>query len=158
MHCENPSNLKDFAILIIAITSLILSIISFYFTKANSWGNLEVSIKNMISNARKTINDISVLLIPYKAISGTKEYTDIKKKEFDGYSMILNSCTEDLYNSYEQACTLYLDKKLDRKRFKKSFKDEIRVLVESDSTEFSKTDSKFRAIIKVYKEWEDLEK
>ena len=56
--------------------------------------------------------------------------------------------------------TKYLDEKIDKVRFKKSYHTEIRQLVESEKLQsyFNPVTSKFKGILKVYDEWNNLEK
>ena len=74
------------------------------------------------------------------------------------------SSVEDWLNAYEEACMKYLDKKLDKIRFRKSFRSEIRNIVEEKNKNnpmysliHPEGTSKYEAIWKVYHEWEDLE-
>lgn len=71
------------------------------------------------------------------------------------------SALEDLLNHYERACMLYIDGKIDKERFKKEYSTEIRNLVEKGEYKeryFPPHTSKYKAILKVYDSWENLEK
>lgn len=70
---------------------------------------------------------------------------------------------ERLCDQYEVACGRYLDGKCDRVRFKKSYHDAIRQLVQNNISAFAKVlnvgpASKYTALLKVYDEWHNLEK
>ncbi len=102
-----------------------------------------------------------------KDLSGVqtnKEAADYNETKFKATEHSLKSAVEDWLNAYEEICSKYLDKKIDRKRFKKTYKSEIRGIVESkEDNEFvyrlinPEGTSRFRAIWKVYRQWEHLE-
>ena len=71
----------------------------------------------------------------------------------------LNTANERNLNAYEEACAKYLDNKVDKERFRKNYHIEIRQLVEdtNNKDKFDATTSPYKAILKVYKEWNDLE-
>lgn len=152
---------KEFIVSIIAIIvpttisviSIIISIISNNrskkIEKINSdlmSGQVELQIREMIFSAQKNFADIGKQLIPNK------------DGEFN--TKLLNMSLEMVRNAYDEACAKYLDGKVDKVRFKKLYYTEIKNLVENKDTKpyYDKIDSKFQATIKVYKEWNDLEK
>jgi len=61
---------------------------------------------------------------------------------------------------YEDGCAKYLDEKIDKDRFKKTYQVEIRNLLEANDLKayFDPHSSRYKAIIKVYSAWENLEK
>lgn len=71
----------------------------------------------------------------------------------------LKTLNQSMLNSYEDACTKYLDKKLNPERFEKNYHIEIRNILENSSLAeyFNPTTSRYKAILKVYKKWEDKE-
>ena len=96
-----------------------------------SEGTVEMGLRNSISNARTNVNSA---------------IRDLEK---------------DLLNQYERACMLYLDNKLDKDRFKIEYSFEIRNIIEKGEYKdkyFPAHTSKYKAILKVYDEWENLEK
>lgn len=72
---------------------------------------------------------------------------------------LLDSALEGLLNAYDEACAKYLDGKVDKERFKKLYRDEIRQLVDDEviKEKYREPQTKFHATVKVYKEWNDLE-
>lgn len=67
---------------------------------------------------------------------------------------------ESYLNAYEDACGKYLDKKIDEVRFKKSYISEIKNICEKELYNAfmqPESTSKYTAIWKVYKEWNNLE-
>ncbi|WFA88039.1 hypothetical protein [Paenibacillus amylolyticus] len=78
----------------------------------------------------------------------------------DMLGTLLKSAQENHLNAYESACGLYLDNKIDKIRFKKLYILELRQLVTGNVyQEFFYPDikSSYQAILKVYKEWNNLE-
>ncbi len=132
-------------------TAFILSLISLIFTKINMnkveriyYGQSELAIREAITSAKNRITDVlasgNVNDNPYTA-------------------QCIRVATEQLLNSYEEACAKYLDAKIDKKRFKKTYIDEIKGIVENDTLkQFFIFGSKYDAIKKVYMQWFNLEK
>lgn len=71
-------------------------------------------------------------------------------------SQALESAIEQNFNAYEEACAKYLDKKVDKERFKKNYIVEIRQLVERNPNKYNTT-SPYKATLRVYNEWNNLE-
>ena len=76
------------------------------------------------------------------------------------YQKMFDAAQEDLRNAYEEACSRYLDEKVDKERFKRMYYSEIQNLVENKEQieHFDTVKSRYKCILKVYKEWFDLEK
>ena len=159
----------------IALASLIVAIIALIksnvFAKNSlnksevqnliSMGNLELSTSERISNTRDKVGDITIIISPLisKKKSGTLTADEVHTLE--AQTKVLDSAIENNINAYEEACSKYIDGKIDRDRFKKSYNTEIRQLVENsnlNSSYFNPLTSKFKAILKVYDEWNNLEK
>jgi hypothetical protein len=130
-------------------------------------GGLESSTRDLISQARRNMEDRIISIANFLSTinankSGGLDKND--KKLLTTFEKAYRSAVEDWYNSYEEACAKYLDGKIDKERFRKSFKSEIKNIVEikkEDEIMYSlinpKGTSRFRAIWKVYDEWENLE-
>lgn len=71
----------------------------------------------------------------------------------------MTSVLEDYLNAFDEACTKYIDGKIDKTRFKKTYFDELRQLVENDAFKdrYSDPQTKYEATVKVYKEWKNRE-
>lgn len=118
-----------------------------------SQGNLELSLRNSISEGRHRLNLAIKDLQTFKLVH-PNENTSIMEKLF--YSSL-----EDLINHYDRGCMLYLDNKIDKKRFETEYSVEIRNLVEKGEYKdryFPAHTSKFKAVLKVYNNWENKEK
>jgi len=131
--------------ILISIISFIVSNVSNNRQKKISQGQVEIQINQMISNTKKELMDISLLIA-----DGSK---DILTQAF-------KSARELNMNAYDEACAKYLDNKVDKERFKRNYCIEIRRLVEdkNNSEFFNPTTSPYRCILKVYNEWNNLEK
>lgn len=110
-------------------------------------GNLEIQLRGMISGSNKLL--CSVLQSLY-----SQETTPKRKKELEANMIAI--ADQEILNAYEEACMKYLDGKVDKERFKKTYIDEIRNIVKNNEAKFGASTS-YTAISKVYKEWNDLE-
>lgn len=118
-----------------------------------SEGDIELTIRNLLSEARHRLNLSIKDLHTFKIENPDKEIGIMEK--------LFYSALEDFINSYERACMLYIDGKIDKERFKREYSSEIRNLVENGEYKdkyFPAHTSKFKAILKVYDKWENLEK
>lgn len=149
----------DFLSNVIAGLALVVSIIS--LVKSNSTskaanklteaandltkGQVEMQIREMITSAKARYADIAIQL----------------SKDNDNETLISSmfAALEDVLNAYDEACSKYIDKKVDVSRFKKLYITEIRNLVEDDNTKsfYFMPQSRFQATVKVYREWNNLE-
>ena len=99
---------------VMAIAAFIFSIISFLRSNAYTTAQVEISIRNMIFDAKEKFYEVS------------------NNSEGDKNS-ILSSVFEDYLNAYDEACAKYIDNKIDKVRFKKMYFDEIKNLVENEN-------------------------
>ena len=134
---------------------LLISIIS--ILRANNahkiaQGQIELSIHQLINQTKKDVMEIS-LKIADKCSDNSDQIKTVLTKAF-------NSAVEQNLNAYDEACAKYLDNKVDKERFKKNYHVEIRQLVENESykDKFDSNTSPYKGILKVYREWNDLEK
>lgn len=138
---------------ILAITSIVISLITAGATIILSYrynklvqAQVEMQIRERITNARTRYEDFIISHVS-KIMSKIKE-------------LAYESIKEDLLNAYEEACQKYLDAKVDKKRFKKSYSKELQKLV-ADKNFIGKYDSKstqYEATVKVYEKWFNVEK
>jgi len=116
-------------------------------------GNTELVLRQQIRESKRDCDNVIMRLTEYK--------DGDTKKDLTAHTKAFNSALERNVNTYEQACALYLDNKVDKSRFCKDFKSEIKNLVEDEALRdkfFQPHSSTYRAILKVYDEWENLEK
>ena len=132
--------------LIIAVCALINSMRYNQLIK----GQVELQIRARISSARNRYEDILLQSLTLRL----DEDQDALLKG------LIRSTKEEYSNAYNEACEKYLDKKVDTTRFKQSYSNEIYNIVNdpSFSDQYIKPQTKFKATVKVYDEWFDLEK
>lgn len=158
---------------IISIVSLIISIGSVYFAKSSSkqansiarenlnlqYGMVELEISQSIEGAKSSITEISMVMVPYVAKENDKSITSEESAILNLYRKNFNAATQTLINYYDSACSKYTDGKVDKVRFKKTYKTEIRRLLENEDLKeyFNPLTSSYKPILNVYAEWENLE-
>ncbi len=125
-------------------------------------GQAENELRRDIANAKIRYEDICAEVEEITEGKTPKELSEIDKKKLQPKLKRMNSYIEEYLNAYENACSKYLDKKIDVGRFKKSYVSEIRNLFEPPDNAFNKFlhpegTSRYKALWKVYREWNDLE-
>ncbi len=144
----------------LSIISILIAL--FAFLKSNKLtkeynslvaGQSELQINERISDTKNQMVQISLKM--------PEESKLVKNPELkERYKKAMEAAIEDNLNAYEEACAKYIDSKVDKKRFEKTYRIEIRNLVEDANYKkyFDSITSRYKAILKVYKEWEDMEK
>lgn len=124
---------------------------------------IAISVKSLI-NSRKA-SQVSTELLIQQLISGTRKDThEFLYTISDGDKAVakelLNAYIEQELNTYDVACAAYIDEKIDRVRFEKTYSTEIRNLFEHNKNTKKVLDKpgRYNAIKKVYEEWSNLEK
>lgn len=162
--------LSDF----IAFGSLLVSIGAAYFAKTSSkaandiskenldlqHGMVELEMRQAIENAKSKVNDISIVMAPLVAREeGEQAFSAEDAKTLDIYRKNFNAAVQTLMNTYDDACSKYIDGKVDKVRFKKNYRYEIRNLLENKELKeyFEPLTSRYKPIINVYTEWENME-
>ena len=147
--------LYEIVAIVIAAFGLLISVIS--IVRANSahkiaQGQIELSIHQLLNQTKKDVMEVS-LKIADKCSNDSTQMKDV-------LTQALNSAIEQNLNAYDEACAKYLDNKVDKERFKKNYHVEIRQLVENKNYQdkFDSNTSPYKGILKVYREWNDLEK
>lgn len=139
----------------ISTLALFLSIYAYIKTNAIANANLELNIYNLIRSSKSSLFEISKQLMLLE---------ENKLKKAENAKAIYDSLIEDYVTSYEEACSKYLDNKVDKVRFEKSFKNDIRKIVEDEEinkiVNFGKPSAKsqYGALLKIYGMWFNKEK
>ena len=143
--------------LVFSFLALLLSILSMIKANTVSLANIELYINERITNTKEKVSELSERIL---ILNSKKTKTEEEKTLLDSYQYLYKAAIENNLNVYEEACAKFLDRKIDRKRFEKTYRTEIRQLVENEklSHYFDKVSSRYRAILKVYDMWENLEK
>jgi hypothetical protein len=155
----------------IASLSLIVSISAAYFAKSSSGkanaialenlnlhaGMVELEIRQAIENAKTKVNDMAIIMAPLKAKEEAKTIDEEGKITLDSYSKNFNAAVQTLMNTYDDACSKYIDNKVDKTRFKKTYRYEIRNLLGNKDLKeyFDPLTSRYKPILIVYAEWEE---
>lgn len=154
---------KDVVSTVIATISVIISLFALSkSSKASSaalniqHASVELEIRNAIENSKNQIQNLSITFAPLKVKANRTQDEDAL---FKFHEKALKSGIESLLNQYDDACAKYIDGKIDKHRFKKTYNKEIRNIVENKEFEeyFNPTTSNYKPILIVYKEWFDLE-
>jgi hypothetical protein len=143
--------------ILIALGALIISLASYFKATSLSSASIELSINERITSTKERVSDISVQM---STLLSKDTLTSEEEKQIEIYKHSFDSAVENNLNAYEEACAKYLDNKVDRKRFEKNYRIEIRQLVEKQELRkyFDGVTSRYKAILKVYGLWENLEK
>lgn len=139
------------------IASVFSTIISLIANGKCSSATLELSLRDSIRSADEKIMDCSADM---DALLSKTDLTDEEKSQLDFKAKRFNAAVENYLNAYEEACAKYVDKKVDKDRFKKMYFSEIRKLVENEkfTQYFNPVTSRYKVTLKVYGEWYNLEK
>lgn len=111
-------------------------------------GSSELALRSALSEARAKVAIASKDLKDFKR-QNVGEDTSFHLKLF--YSSV-----EDLLNHYEGACAMYLDDKIDKKRFRKDYEIHIVNLIEKGGygeRYFNPKNERYPVILEVYKKW-----
>ncbi|HFT2061281.1 hypothetical protein [Pseudomonas aeruginosa] len=157
----------------IALLSLFVSVVAAVFAKNSSsaankiskdnlnlqYGMVELEMRQAIENAKAKVNDIAIIMAPLLSKKGGGTIDAEGEFTLESYRKNFDAAVETLLNTYDDACSKYLDGKVDRERFKKNYKFEIRNLLEKEDLKeyFSPLTSRYKPIINVYTEWESVE-
>ncbi|PHM60510.1 hypothetical protein Xsto_03941 [Xenorhabdus stockiae] len=159
-------NWKEILTIIISCFGVIISAIALYrSSKASSsalniqYASVELAIRNAIENSKNQIQTLSLTYAPLKVKYDNNTLSDEDNLVFEIYKKSLNSMIESMLNQYDDACAKYIDNKVDKVRFKRTYHKEISNLVENKDFKeyFDPVTSNYKPILLVYREWFDLE-
>lgn len=148
----------EFLSIVIAAFALLISLSSIYFGNRNASASIELVINERITSTKEKVSDISILMTPLFA--DKDNLTSKESKMLESYVKHFDAAIENNLNAYEEACAKFIDKKVDKNRFKKIYISEIRQLVEKPELKkyFDGVSSKYKAILKVYNQWNNFER
>ena len=162
------------ASLMVAILSLVISIIALVCSAiasnvANrisakdlnvSYATIELDMRRSINEASVRVSELSLQMRPLITRLESGTITGEERNQLSALERSFTAATENYLNVYDELCGKYIDSKIDKVRFRKSFNFEVRNLVEREAlkTFFDPTTSRYKAILRVYDEWENLEK
>lgn len=145
--------------LIFSGIAILIAVLSYLLAKrANSTAsaNTELYINERITNTKEKVSEISMLM---SSLITKKNKTNEEEEQLKIFQFNFKAAVENNLNAYEESCAKYLDNKVDKKRFHKQYKTEVRQLVENEQFKeyFDRASSRYRSILKTYNEWENLE-
>ena len=134
----------------------IITFFVYRYTKKQSDAQMEIAVREMISSARSNLRQIIITDTSVKeALLNEAKAKEALLNEAKAKEALLNEAKEELLNAYDEACAKYIDKKIDKKRFKRMYYGEIKNIVKDN--EFQKMinwpKSKFPHIVKICQEW-----
>ncbi|OUT13840.1 hypothetical protein [Campylobacter concisus] len=146
---EQLQTIISVGLLIVSMLTLITTVGYVMITRDQSLtskGILETEI-------RKNIVETRLRIIEY----ANKIPDKLSDNEKESIKLIIESLYEDYRNAYEDACSKYEDKKIDRKRFEKMYKDSIRQLVENSVHKefYSEPQTKYTCTLNFYKNFKN---
>lgn len=139
---------SDLITLILGIASFMTAcgtiLLSFKYNKLVQ-AQVEMQIRERITCARTRYEDL--------IINHNEQLNDELIK------MVYESTKEEFLNAYDEACQKYLDGKVDKERFKKSYFIEIQSIVKNETfkQKYDTQSTTYKATVKVYNKWFNLE-
>lgn len=120
---------------------------------------IETNLRQSIESASARINDIAGLILPFESKKQLNTISEEDTLTLQGYHRSLDAAIESWLNTYENACSNYIDCKIDKLRFKRNYGVEIRNFLDRQDLKkyFDANTSRYKPILKVYKKWNDLE-
>jgi len=148
--------------LFLGLSSLIVSINSKNLAARQTVleeGKSEWELFKAITESRLNFESNSVKAVELKCnLSLNPNIDKAKLPELDHIcSSLVKSSLENYFNAYEEACTKYLDNKIDKSRFEISYKKDIESLIKNHTTYFG-ADTRYHAIVRVHQKWTNPEK
>ncbi len=126
-------------------------------------GQAETGLRDSIDVARQRIEDASLRIADHLGGRKPDRISADEKRHLEVMEKSRASAIEGFLNRYEDACSKYIDNKIDRERFRKIYFKEIANLCNPDIASYAshmhpEATCRFEAIWKVYKEWHRLER
>lgn len=122
----------------------------------------EVAVLSLINQARLKLSDINLKLLEVRKGRLASALNADEKRYVQGMEATYLEAVETLLNSFELACGMYRDHKLDRDRFRRQYGEEVRKLFEGSTQAYKdrllQVTSPYKALRAVYEEWFNLEK
>lgn len=122
---------------------------------ATARAQLELMLSESILSTRDRLLEVGQALAR-KSAESIADTTDADDAELAFLKVRASACEEAYCNAIEVACSLFLDDKLDKDRFKKSYHHTITEHVESDqfSKYYIEPKTRFHATLKVVRTWD----
>ena len=127
--------MSDWVAIGISVIALIVSIFTWYKSNKKNNAQIEIEVKKLIDEKKKAVVELE-----------------------QDKNKIIDYMIEEELNAYDKACALYIDKKVDKKRFKKDYYYEINNLFDNNIIievgKLNNENCKYNSLKKVYKDWQ----
>lgn len=160
------STFKDIIIPLLSVAISIWAIIKAYITdsKTNKLSeentrlqnaSVELEIRNLINSAKKELEEKVSNLRFFQEKEKKKILTEDEEIQFTIAKERCQNAKQEYLNAFEESCMKYLDEKVDKDRFKKTYIIELQNIVSSEAFKsfIDTTSSPYNAIKTVYTEW-----
>jgi hypothetical protein len=171
---------KDWIIAGIALLALLWTIVSFFWMRSGNKktrklaqearttaemaanrlaGESEIAILYHIYQARLRAGDLFVKVSELEEWKADARAAPEQVRHLNGLRAAHEEAVDGLLNSFELACSLYLDNRIDRDRFRRLHQDDIRRLYEFPNPynkRLHPANSRYRALRAVFEEWDRL--
>lgn len=151
---------------ILSISALVIALIALFISLRNRQKRLKLrrefeaersQARNLDNNGLELSYRNAITQSRFRLKIAMEEINDFKElhpdKDFKVKSKIFYSSLEFLYSQYEKACQLYIDDKIDRKKFEDEFGNDLVKLIrrgEHSEKYFWSRTQQYPAILKVY--------
>ena len=146
--------------LVVSITVAVKNARHNAIVRQHAAASAETAVLGQINSARGRLADVNLKLQDvYKGRLPSNLSAD-EKRYVNGLEGIYHEAIEVLLNTYELACGMYLDGKVDRVRFKRQYAEELKTLFKASEAikkRLLDITSPFKAMRAVYEEWHNLE-
>lgn len=152
---------------VISVISLMVATISLLYTFSKTLrlnqGQTEINLRNNISTVRSKVEEAKMQLDEAKTqLEAQKklypnESPEVREAEVERRQRFLRSCIENLLNQYETACATSRDGKIDKKRFKEDYQEEIESIIQSQFFKeyFDPVRTSYPQTLRTFAEWKN---
>jgi hypothetical protein len=157
-------DVRDWAAVVSVTGSVVFggaAVVAAYWARKIAAGQAETALRAAIRATRDSVRDIAIKIAETEKGVAPDKQTPMQKAKLAVLGDAFFEAVEDNLNAFEDACAKYLDNKIDRKRFKRMYVSEIRnfcMCKEGHPVHnklFPEQQSNFKAIWKVFHEWDD---
>lgn len=127
---NSDNNSDSYLSVIIAGIAVIVSVIALFITRRITRVAYEFSSYSILTNAKEKINEIQYKLIPLLVKKKASTLTDTEVMELEYLNENFELALENSLNAYDEICAKFISGKIDKKYFKRMYKNEINGICE----------------------------
>lgn len=135
---------------VVAIISLIVSILSSKSNKRSTKAALLHQVKTSIDDAKTQLENRTERIAPLKA---KRQRNADEEREYQSLISVYESSLEKVLNAYEDGCQKYYANLILKDEFRKSYYNDVRNYVENFESKFTGPVTPYTYILKLYQEW-----